>query len=68
MQGEVQKSMQKHLERFSKFRVEFTLTKNSVQEAMEGLFKKDLPVFQPTVEGNLIEAYEHRQRLLKRLT
>ncbi len=56
------------MDRFSKFKVEFTLTKNTVQEAMERLFQRDLPVFQPQIDGNAIEEYQYRQRLLARFT
>lgn len=38
MQGEIQKSLQKHLDRFSKFKVDFTLTKRAVTDAMGKLF------------------------------
>ena len=66
MQTDVQKALQLHLDRFSKFTVDFTLTKNKVKESIEQLFKRNLPEFKPSDEGNTIEEYEHRNLLLQR--
>ena len=67
MQGEIQKALQKHLDKFSKFRVDFTLTKRDVIAALEKLFERDLPQLKPTLENNPIEVYNFRKLFLGRL-
>ena len=67
MQGEIQKALQRHLDKFSKFRVEFTLTKRDVVAAIEKLFEKDLPLMKNTDENNPIEVFNYRKLYLARL-
>ncbi len=67
MQGEIQKALQKHLDKFSKFRVDFTLTKRDIIAALEKLFERDLPQLKPKFENNPIEVYNFRKLFLGRL-
>lgn len=43
MQDDVQKSLEKHLKRLSKFTVDFSLTKHTLQESLRQLFAYDEP-------------------------
>jgi len=59
--------MQTHLQRFTKFKVEFTLTKRAIKEAIENLFTRDLPVLKESEANDSILRFNFRNLYLKRL-